>query len=47
MKQNLILGSAHITGGGLSDNISRILPDHLKANIVIFLNILLLYFMQI
>ncbi|VDN59700.1 unnamed protein product [Dracunculus medinensis] len=33
MKQNLILGSAHITGGGLSDNISRILPDHLKANI--------------
>ncbi len=31
--QNLINGCANITGGGLSDNIKRIIPNHLVANI--------------
>ena len=30
---NLINGCANITGGGLSDNIKRIIPDKLSANI--------------
>ncbi|MGL3827100.1 phosphoribosylformylglycinamidine cyclo-ligase [Candidatus Pelagibacter communis] len=32
-KKNLINGCANITGGGLSDNIKRIIPDGLCANI--------------
>mgnify|MGYP003154955703 FL=1 len=28
-----ILGMAHITGGGLEENVSRVIPDGLKANI--------------
>ncbi len=32
-KKNLINGCANITGGGLPDNISRIIPDKLCANI--------------
>ena len=31
--QNLINGCANITGGGLADNIKRIIPDNLVANI--------------
>ena len=31
--KNLINGCANITGGGLSDNIKRIIPDNLVANI--------------
>ena len=31
--KNLINGCANITGGGLSDNIKRIIPDKLCANI--------------
>ena len=31
--QNLINGCANITGGGLLDNIKRIIPDKLVANI--------------
>ena len=31
--KKLINGCAHITGGGLEDNIKRILSDHLNANI--------------
>ena len=31
--QNLINGCANITGGGLSDNIKRIIPDKMVANI--------------
>ena len=31
--KNLINGCANITGGGLSDNIKRIIPDKLSANI--------------
>jgi len=30
---NLINGCAHITGGGLPDNIKRVIPDRLVANI--------------
>ena len=33
INNNLINGCAHITGGGLSDNIKRIIPDKLSANI--------------
>ena len=31
MKKNLVKGVAHITGGGLSDNVPRMLPRHLAA----------------
>ncbi len=33
VNNNLINGCANITGGGLSDNIKRIIPDNLSANI--------------
>jgi len=33
IKKNLLNGCANITGGGLSDNIKRIIPDGLCANI--------------
>lgn len=33
VKQDLLLGMAHITGGGLEDNIPRMLPKHLAADI--------------
>ena len=33
IKKNLINGSANITGGGISDNIKRIIPDGLGAKI--------------
>ena len=33
INKNLINGCANITGGGLSDNIKRIIPDKLNANI--------------
>ena len=33
VKNNLINGCANITGGGISDNIKRIIPDKLSANI--------------
>ena len=33
INNNLINGCANITGGGLSDNIKRIMPDKLSANI--------------
>ena len=33
IKKNLINGCANITGGGLSDNIKRVIPDGLTANI--------------
>ena len=33
IKNNLINGCANITGGGISDNIKRIIPDRLTANI--------------
>ncbi len=33
INNNLINGCANITGGGLSDNIKRIIPDRLSANI--------------
>ena len=31
--KKLINGCANITGGGLKDNVKRILPSHLSANI--------------
>ena len=33
VQQDLILGMAHITGGGLEDNIPRMLPKHLAAEV--------------
>ena len=33
IKKNLINGCANITGGGIGDNIKRIIPDRLTANI--------------
>ena len=33
IKNNLISGCANITGGGIKDNIKRIMPDNLVANI--------------
>ena len=33
INNNLIKSCAHITGGGLGDNIKRIIPDHMIANI--------------
>jgi len=33
INKNLINGCANITGGGIKDNIKRILPSHLSANI--------------
>ena len=33
INKNLINGCANITGGGLSDNIKRVIPDKLSANI--------------
>jgi len=33
IKNNLINGCAHITGGGLGDNIKRVIPNGLTANI--------------
>ena len=33
IENNLINGCANITGGGLSDNIKRVIPDGLTANI--------------
>lgn len=31
VKQQLLKGCAHITGGGLANNVSRIIPDHLHT----------------
>lgn len=33
IQKDLLLGMAHITGGGLEDNIPRMLPEHLAADI--------------
>ena len=33
VEQDLLLGMAHITGGGLEDNIPRMLPKHLAAEV--------------
>ncbi|KAF4548157.1 Homoserine kinase [Elsinoe fawcettii] len=33
VKKDLVKGMAHITGGGLYDNIPRMLPDHLGADV--------------
>ena len=33
INKNLINGCANITGGGISDNIKRVIPDELSANI--------------
>jgi phosphoribosylformylglycinamidine cyclo-ligase len=33
VEQGRVRGIAHITGGGLNDNVPRMLPDHLAANI--------------
>lgn len=33
VQKDLLLGMAHITGGGLEDNIPRMLPEHLAAEV--------------
>ena len=33
INQNLINGCSNITGGGLADNIKRVIPDRLMADI--------------
>lgn len=33
VEKDLLLGMAHITGGGLEDNIPRMLPEHLAAEV--------------
>ncbi|KAK5308002.1 Bifunctional purine biosynthetic protein ADE1 [Exophiala xenobiotica] len=33
LKRDLVKGMAHITGGGLTENVPRMLPDHLTAEI--------------
>ena len=33
LKKNLINGCANITGGGLKDNLSRVLPENLDAEL--------------
>ena len=35
MKQGLIAGAAHVTGGGLAANFARVLPKHLSARLVL------------
>jgi len=36
VNKKLINGCANITGGGIKDNIKRILPSHLSANIDLY-----------
>jgi phosphoribosylaminoimidazole (AIR) synthetase len=46
VKQKLVKGMAHITGGGLLDNLPRVLPKHLNAvvNIGFFIVLCLLLY---